>query len=110
MIGVSAQFSNIRVEQMNDTTEAVEKVRSVKAKYQEELMNKANVVGVGIGFRHRVGQRTEEVVLVVMVDKKVAATALAEADLVPSKLEGVVVDVQEVGRIRAEGQSVTSGP
>jgi hypothetical protein len=80
----------------------IENAQSVKRKYQEALMGKANVVGVGIGFRQRGGKRTSEVVLVVMVDEKIAADALSEKDLVPVELDGVPVDVQEVGRIRAE--------
>ncbi len=65
-------------------------------------MDRANVVGVGIGFRQRGGRRIDEVVLVVMVEKKVAASALSQEDLLPAELDGVPVDVQEVGRIRAE--------
>jgi len=92
---------------MDNITSDVDHARSIKQKYQDALMSKANVVGVGIGFRQRSGKRTGEVALVVMVEKKVAASALSEEDLVPSELEGVPVDVQEVGRIRAEGQPRT---
>jgi hypothetical protein len=64
-------------------------------------MSKANVVGVGIGFRHQKGQPTDTLALVVMVEKKVPDSQLAPKDVIPSEIEGVQVDVQEVGQIRA---------
>jgi len=64
-------------------------------------MGKANVVGVGIGLRSRGGERTGEVVLVVMVNRKVPQAHLAPADIIPSEIDGVPVDVQEVGEIDA---------
>jgi hypothetical protein len=66
-------------------------------------MRKANVVGVGVGLRSRGGERTGEVALVVMVTHKVARAQLAPEDVIPSQIEGVPVDVQEVGEIRAHG-------
>ncbi len=62
-----------------------------------DLMRKANVVGVGVGFRMQRGQRTKEVVLVVMVDSKVPLTDLRSADVIPKEIDGVPVDVQETG-------------
>lgn len=63
----------------------------------DDLMRKANVVGVGVGFRMRHGQRTKEVVLVVMVDSKVPLNDLRPADRIPKVIDGVPVDVQETG-------------
>ena len=61
------------------------------------LMRKANVVGVGVGFRMRRGQRTKEVVLVVMVDSKVPLADLPLADRIPKVIDDIPVDVQETG-------------
>jgi hypothetical protein len=61
------------------------------------------VVGVGVGLRSRGGTHTQEVVLVVMVSRKLPWRMLAEEDRIPSELDGVPVDVQEVGELRAEG-------
>jgi hypothetical protein len=63
----------------------------------DDLMRKANVVGVGVGFRLRQGQRTKEVVLVVMVDSKIPLADLRPADVIPKEIDGVPVDVQETG-------------
>lgn len=64
-------------------------------------MRRANVVGVGVGLRTRGGTREPEVAIVVMVRQKVPRTMLAEADVLPVRIEGVPVDVVEVGEITA---------
>ena len=76
-------------------------IRQVRRRYQEELMSKANVVGVGIGFRQRGGERTGEPALVVLVRRKLPPDQIAPQDMIPTYLEGVPVDVQEVGDLRA---------
>jgi hypothetical protein len=77
------------------------RVRAVKAAHQAELMRKANVVGVGIGLRSRRGRLTDEPAVIVSVTHKVPRAALRPEDVIPSELEGVPVDVQEVGYLRA---------
>ena len=79
-----------------------EKVREMKEAHQAELMSKANVVGVGIGYRQEAGLRTEKLALVVMVERKLPASHLTSQDLIPTEIEGVPVDVQEVGQIRPQ--------
>ena len=59
----------------------------------------ANVVGVGVGYMRRGGLRTDEVGLVVLVRHKRPSIELAEKDRVPAQIDGVPVDVQEVGEI-----------
>ncbi len=73
----------------------------VQAKYTEELMQMANVVGVAVGLIQRSGQPTGDIGLVVLVARKVPYSQLAESDRIPPELEGVPVDVQEVGEIKA---------
>jgi hypothetical protein len=80
-----------------------EKARAVKEKFETELLKLENVVGVGIGLRKKDGIYTDEVALVVMVRKKMLEIELAQADLIPQELEGVKVDVQEIGEVRAGG-------
>ena len=89
---------------MGDQEETIERIQAVKAAHEAELMAKANVVGVGIGFRQQQQTRTDEVVLVVMVEKKVPLSQLKPEDVIPSQIEGVPVDVQESGRIVPQGR------
>lgn len=79
-----------------------EKISEIQVKYIDELMEKANVVGVGIGLAKKDDDYTDEVSLVVLVDKKVPLEELEEEDIIPSELEGVRVDVQETGPLVAQ--------
>lgn len=74
----------------------------VKARYEQSLLAKKNVVGVGIGIRKREGIYTGEVALIVMVRKKFPSAEVPVEDMLPEEIEGVPVDVQEVGAIDAQ--------
>ncbi|MFN2194750.1 MAG: hypothetical protein ACK2UW_01335 [Anaerolineales bacterium] len=82
-----------------DTQAAFEHAKAVKDAHLHELLSKPNVVGCGVGFRQVGGARTDQVALVVMVRSKVPSAQLAQHERIPSELEGVPVDVQEVGEI-----------
>jgi len=79
------------------TEEALTKASTVKKKYEKILLSKKNVVGVGIGFK----ENTMQVVIVVNVRKKVSRFFLNRQELIPDSLEGVEVDVVEVGTMQA---------
>ncbi|MGD2146630.1 MAG: hypothetical protein PVH41_08055 [Anaerolineae bacterium] len=61
----------------------------------------ANVVGVGIGYRTRGGVVTDELCIVASVTRKMTPSGLRTQDSIPTQLDGVPVDVQEVGRLEA---------
>ncbi len=84
-----------------DQNQAIKYVSKIKARYEKKLMKLANVTGVGVGFKHKEGQSTDEVALIVNVTHKKPLTDLSKQDIIPSELEGVPIDVQEVGKIRA---------
>jgi hypothetical protein len=81
--------------------ERLAQVTIVQARYTDELMTKANVVGVAAGLIQRGGQHTGDVGLVVLVARKVSPDELADHDMLPRELDGIPVDVQEVGEITA---------
>jgi hypothetical protein len=81
--------------------QGLDRVLAIRAKYEHELLQKKNVVGLGVGFRERDGVRTDEVVLTVMVRRKQPRSKLRARDLIPVELEGVPVDVKEVGVLSA---------
>ena len=81
--------------------EELNRLRAVKSAYETDLMRKANVVGVGIGLRQTAGKPTSELAIVVSVTSKVFMSQLAPGDVIPRELEGVPVDVQAVGELRA---------
>jgi hypothetical protein len=81
--------------------QAIKRAQDVKRRREAELLRKPNVVAVGIGFRTRGGQDTQEVCIVVSVKTKVPAVQLKRGDLLPASIDGVPIDVVETGVIRA---------
>jgi hypothetical protein len=73
----------------------------VKNRYEADLMARPDVIGVGVGMRQRGGKYTDEVCIVVMVRAKQPLAALDAERVLPTSLDGVPVDVQAVGEIRA---------
>jgi len=84
-----------------DQEEQLRRLRAVKATYESALLHKANVVGVGIGFRQSGQTLTDEPAIVVSVTHKVPRSQLDPEDVIPRELEGLPVDVQAVGELRA---------
>lgn len=84
-----------------DFDAALERVRDVKSAHEEDLLRKANVVGVGVGLRRRRDAQTREPAIVVSVTHKQPLSELASQDVIPRELDGVPVDVQAIGKIRA---------
>ena len=81
--------------------QSMQHVMEVKRRHEQELMHKANVVAVGVGYRSRGGQPTGQVCIVVSVKTKVPRSELRPEDLIPESIEGISIDVVETGVIRA---------
>jgi hypothetical protein len=77
------------------------RAEAVQRKYTDELMRKKNVQGVAVGLARNNDTPTNEIALVVLVNRKVPWEQLAPEDRIPRELDGVRVDVQEVGDLRA---------
>ena len=82
--------------------ELMERVQRVQAKYSDVLMVKAHVQGIGVGLAKKGGQFTSQIALVVMVDRKLPESELAPDDILPEELDGIDVDVQEMGVFTAQ--------
>ena len=83
------------------TTDPTEKALSVKRRHVRVLLRLANVVGVGVGYRQRGGQPTDEIAIIVSVSRKLPVADLRPGEGIPHRLEGVPVDVVEVGTLHA---------
>ena len=81
--------------------ESVQRALEVKRRHEQELLRKANVVAVGVGYCRRGGVQTGEVCIVVSVKKKIPLAELKPGDAIPALIEDVPVDVVETGEIRA---------
>jgi hypothetical protein len=84
-----------------DSSSEFDRARAVKQAHESELMKRANVIGVGVGYQKKGENWTSQVALIILVAKKVPADQLSPKDLLPSSLDGVSVDVQEVGQLTA---------
>ncbi|MGA9531468.1 MAG: hypothetical protein WBR18_02020 [Anaerolineales bacterium] len=67
--------------------------------HEKSLLAKPNVLGAGVGVDDD-GQH----VVVVMVRRKVALEVLSPAERLPDELDGVPVDVRQLGEVNALGQ------
>ena len=79
----------------------IERTRAVKARHEKDLLRKANVVAVGVGFREQGGRVSDQVCIVVSVRRKVRRNQISPGDVIPREIEGVPVDVKVTGEIRA---------
>ena len=86
---------------MPDHSAAVTRARSVKARHADSLMAIPGVVSVGVGLSQRSGRFTDDIAIVVMVQRKRPLADLPPAERLPVELEGIPVDVQEAGDLRA---------
>jgi hypothetical protein len=64
------------------------------------IMAKKNVVGAGLGYKEVKARSTDEVSVVVLVDKKEPVGKLRKQDIVPMSYNNFLTDVVEVGKIR----------
>ena len=63
-------------------------VRHAQELNQDALLGYPNVIGVATGFRERGGKLTDEIVVQVFVERKVADAQLNPADVVPQRVTG----------------------
>jgi hypothetical protein len=85
---------------MNNKIMSFEKVKTIKEKYTDTLMDKQNVVGVGIGKRKNMDSWASKFYIKVYITKKLPTSLLQESDIIPKELDGVRVDIIETGKIR----------
>ncbi|MGD0621369.1 MAG: hypothetical protein ABSA82_02740 [Thermacetogeniaceae bacterium] len=69
-----------------------------------------NVIGMGIGYKKRGRQYTDEPAVIFFVDKKVPVEALGIDDIIPRRIAGKPTDVIEVGEIRLLGRTEKRRP
>jgi len=73
-------------------------IEDVKEKFAQALLRMENVVGVGIG------KRDNKKVIKVFVKRKLPLGDLPAETVIPTRLEGYEVDVEETGQITAQLQ------
>lgn len=76
-----------------------QRLSEVRARHESNLLGLPNVVGVAEGIRTKLGRPTGESCLTVYVERKVPRVKLAKKDILPTKIEGIPIDVVEVGKV-----------
>ncbi|MFP3951117.1 MAG: hypothetical protein ACLFVP_03110 [Candidatus Bathyarchaeia archaeon] len=84
--------------------------RDTKRRNVESLLQKENVVGVGVGRKIVNGRMTDEISIKVYVEKKRVLSRLTENQIIPKEIDDVRTDVVEVGRIRFQGRRDRNRP
>ena len=72
---------------------------------EDELLSKANVVGVGIGEKIRGGFSQDRLCLKIYVEKKLIAKKLTKAEFIPQEISRIETDVEEAGKIIAQANT-----
>jgi hypothetical protein len=76
-----------------------QRLTTVLSQHEAALMSFPNVMGVAEGIRTRGGKPTGERCLVVYVDRKIPKSKLGKMDTLPRAIDGVPIDVVEVGKV-----------
>ena len=75
------------------------RIADVRARHEAELLQYPNVVAVSEGIRTKLGRPTGERCLVVYVERKIPRAQLEPSQILPTEIEGIPVDVVEIGRV-----------
>lgn len=92
---------------MKELTGDYAKVADVQAAEEDTLLNRNNVVGVGVGNKVKNGRDTGDASIIVYVAQKLDADMLTADDLIPKEVGKFKTDVVETGEIFAGGAAHT---
>ncbi|WP_216362505.1 trypsin-like serine protease [Bowmanella denitrificans] len=90
--------------------EQVSKVMAIQEENEGQLLQLANVNGVGVGFKDSKNKPTDELSLKVFVQKKLKPAELDKQDMVPAKIAGIKTDVVEIGEVVAQAYTARLRP
>lgn len=81
----------------------IQQAFDAQAQKSNEFLAKRNVVGLGVGYKNKLGEPTGDASVVVLVQQKKPLAALIDDDLIPQEIDGMPTDVVEIGFVRAHG-------
>lgn len=71
-------------------------IENTIGKYEDELLNLPNVIGVGVG------EKEGEPTIIIFVTHKVPESSLQPDEIVPKKLGNFATDVEEIGVVTSQ--------
>jgi hypothetical protein len=84
---------------MRNDQAAIDRISRVQDAHSAALLRLPNVVGTALGLKMVGDKPTEDLALVVLVRHKVPLDQLKPEERIPAEIDGVLVDVQEVGDV-----------
>ncbi|MDZ7721580.1 MAG: hypothetical protein U5R06_01835 [candidate division KSB1 bacterium] len=66
------------------------------------LYRKQNITGMGVGFKHTGGQKTDKPSLVILVSRKQRESELSRRNRIPKRINGIETDVIQAGQVVAQ--------
>lgn len=76
-------------------------VKALLKSIRISLLNRANVVATGIGYKETASQTTSDLCIICSVAEKFTAFEVGNKDLIPEQVNGVPIDVKRSGIIKA---------
>jgi len=76
----------------------------LKEKYKKRLLELDGVIGIGVGSREISEKKLRIPTIVVMVVDEKTKKKLQDGDAIPKSIEGIPVEIQVTGVIRALGE------
>ena len=73
-------------------------INTIRQKYEDQIMELPNVIGVGIG------EKAGREVIKVFVTRKISESELQPQEIVPKSLETYQTEVEEIGTVTAQTQ------
>lgn len=89
------------------------RAQSAQQQLNDQIPMANNVIGTGVGLKYVNGRPTPEPAVLVFVEKKYSAdevTKQSDLEFIPTKVDGVVTDVVEVGHIVPQSLRAMSRP
>jgi hypothetical protein len=72
---------------------SLDEARKVRKRIEAEILNKENVNGMAIGYKIRDNKETDDICIIVYVDKK--EKNIQESQMIPKEIEGIKTDVRQ---------------
>jgi hypothetical protein len=79
----------------------IETVRKLLPEVRKDLLQKENVIAVGVGYKKVAGKLTDDLALICSVETKKASSFLSAKDSIPASIQNITTDVNPTGVIRA---------
>jgi hypothetical protein len=77
------------------------RIRNILGSRRRQLLERANVVATGIGYKETGGAKTDRLCIICSVKEKIPIAGLSPQEIIPSAVDGTPTDVMQTGIIRA---------